>query len=255
MVRSTHQVSATTESILHLLQLVQVHRSQRQRVKGLREAVDSIKAYQQRRFSHTYADLLGSVRYGAPARFFLEELYGPVDFSERDHQFARVVPSLVKLFPQDIVNTVHHLAELHALSESLDTAMGEAHGLGRVGARSYVRAWQSTGRAADRETQIALTVQLGSALDRLTRKPLLRHTLRMMRGPAGMAGLQQLQALLEAGFDAFGAMGGAGDFISTVAQRESALASLLFSVSAPARNDGPALDGADDASFVDGRLP
>lgn len=254
MVRSAHQASSTAQSILHLLQSVQEQRSQRQRVKGLSEAVDSIKAYQQQRFSHTYADLLASARYGAAARFFLEELYGPVDFSERDHQFARVIPTLVKLFPQDIVNTVHHLAELHALSESLDTAMGEAHGPGQVDARSYARAWQSTGRAADREIQVALTVQLGSALDRLTRKPLLRHTLRMMRGPAGMAGLQQLQALLEAGFDSFGAMGGAGEFISTVAQRESALASLLFSVSIPARKDGPTLDGA-DASFVDGRLP
>lgn len=254
MARITPQVSATAESILQSLQWVDALRSQRHRTEGLSKAVDSIKAYQQRRFSHTYADLLESSRYGAAARFFLEELYGPVDFSERDRQFARVVPGLVTLFPQDIVNTVGHLAELHALSESLDTAMGEAHGPGPVGALSYVRAWQRTGRAQDRETQVALTMQLGSALDRLTRKPLLRHTLRMMRGPAAMAGLQQLQDLLETGFDSFGAMGGADEFISTVAQREKALASLLFSVSIPATNEGPALDGAATA-FVDGQLP
>ena len=46
----------------------------------------------------------------------LDELYGPQDFSDRDAQFARVVPALVRLFPQELVETVAVLARLHALS-------------------------------------------------------------------------------------------------------------------------------------------
>lgn len=68
--------------------------------------------------------MLESKRYGAASRFFLDELYGPIDFTQRDHQFARVVPALVKLFPWQIVDTVGALAALHALSEALDTQMG-----------------------------------------------------------------------------------------------------------------------------------
>jgi hypothetical protein len=221
---------ACADSILHFLHQVQLQRHRRKSTPGLEAAVGWIKAYQQRRFSHTYADLLASPRYGGAARFFLEELYGPKDFSERDAQFARVVPALVKLFPQEIVDTVHTLAELHALSELLDTAMGaalQAHGLSAK--ETYLLAWQQVGKAREREAQIALTLVLGEALDRLTRKPLLRHSLRMMRGPARAAGLQQLHAVLECGFDTFHAMRGAQEFLGTVASRERALAAALFS--------------------------
>ncbi len=224
---------ATAESILHLLRLVQQQRYQRQSSAGLEGAVASIKAYQQRRFAYTHADFLSNPRYGPASHFFLDELYGPRDFSERDSQFARVVPALVKLFPQDIVNTVQTLAELHALSETLDTAMGVSLEAPATTAVTYVRAWQAVGRAAERETQIALTVQLGEALDRLTRKPLLRHTLRMMRGPAQAAGLHHLHGLLEAGFDSFHSMRGARDFLNTVAQRERHLAATLFDAAVP----------------------
>lgn len=218
----------SAESILHSLHQVHMQRQRRNSVAGLEAAVGRIKAYQQQRFSHTYADLLSNPRYGGAARFFLEELYGPRDFSERDAQFARVVPALVKLFPQEIVATVHTLAELHALSEWLDTAMGEAHPSKEVTANSYASAWRQVGGAPEREQQIALTLVLGQALDRLTRKPLLRQSLRLMRGPARAAGLDQLQTVLESGFDTFHAMRGADEFLNTVATRERALAAALF---------------------------
>ena len=55
---------------------------------GLLEKVIAVKTFQQRRFSHTYADLLLSARYGAASRYFLDELYGPNDFTTRDVQAA-----------------------------------------------------------------------------------------------------------------------------------------------------------------------
>jgi hypothetical protein len=243
----TAQRPATADSILKLLHLVQLQRQQRASSAGLQAQVSAIKAYQQRRFSHTYSDLLNSPRYGGASHFFLNELYGPQDFAERDTQFARVVPALVKLFPKDIVETVQLLAELHALSESLDTDMGRALTNGpeqaKVEAGSYVNAWQTVGRASDRELQIALTVRLAQALDRLTHKPLLRHSLRMMRGPARAAGLESLHALLECGFDTFHAMNGAQDFLATVSERERVLAAALFAadLSAGAATSLPSL--------------
>jgi hypothetical protein len=56
---------------------------------------------------------------------------------------------------------------------------------------------------------------VGTALDRYTRNPLLRHSLRLMRGPAQAAGLGVLQAFLERGFDTFGEMRGATEFLQT----------------------------------------
>ena len=226
-------MSATAEAILTNLKIVADERAYRVGVPGLAAKVSTLKEYQQRRFVHTYADLLATVRYGAAARFFLDELYGPSDFSRRDAQFARVVPALVRLFPGEVVQTVATLARLHALSETLDTAMADhlANDTA-ITARLYIRAWQATGRVADRESQIALTLEVASHLDRLTRKPLLRNSLRLMRGPARAAGLGELQQFLENGFDTFRAMKGSQEFISIVELREKALVSSLFQANA-----------------------
>jgi hypothetical protein len=71
-------------------------------------------------------------------------------------------------------------------------------------------------RESDRQEQITLTLNLGSCLDHFTRKPLLRRSLHLMRGPARWAGLSEIQQFLELGFDTFQAMGGARDFIAIV---------------------------------------
>ncbi len=228
--------------ILRHLQQVELERQRRLADPPLGARVQALKQYQQQRFARSYADLLTSPRYAKAARFFLDELYGPGDFSRRDAQFARVVPALVRLFPEQVVQTVARLAELHALSEGLDTEMALALNAPQWSAAGYIQAWQTVGRPAQRQLQIDLTLAVGVALDELTHKPLLRHTLRMMRGPAAAAGLCDLQHFLELGFDTFKAMKGARDFLATVRHREQDLAAALFAAPVPAGTDCPAGD-------------
>jgi hypothetical protein len=216
------------QEILRGLQAVAAERAARAADPALGAAVVALKAFQHARLQATYADLLASARWARAARFFLDDLYGPMDFTQRDAQFARIVPGLVRLFPADIVSTVAALGELHALSETMDTAMGRALAGAPCDARSYPLAWRAVGQPAVRERQIALMLVVGTALDRYTRKPLLRHSLRLMRGPAAAAGLGVLQAFLENGFDTFRDMAGAEFFLDTVASRERELAARLF---------------------------
>lgn len=207
--------------------------------------VEPLKAYQAARFQRSYADLLdGRVaggRYAQGARFFLDELYGPQDFSARDAQFARVVPTLVRLFPAALVATVTELVELHALSEQMDDAMAQqlaqmSASAARAGpstppaldAPAYIRAWQAVGHAEARQRQITLTLHMMVALEQHTRHRLLRVGLRAMRGAAQMAGLGALQNFLESGFETFGAMGDTRPFQALVTEREQALAAALF---------------------------
>lgn len=216
------------EAIIELLNQVTLERRRRESVPRLHAMVAAIKRYQQQRFKHTYRDLLKSERYGAATRFFLDDLYGPRDFSQRDSQFVRVVPALVRLFPSEIVHTVETLARLHALSEQLDSEMGLHVDSNEFAAASYVSAWQATARRADRYLQIELTIAVGAALDRYTRRPVLRHSLKLMRGPAKAAGLGELQRFLESGFDTFKEMQGAKDFLGIIRTRERTLADALF---------------------------
>ena len=219
---------AQATAILASLEAVTNERTARAAEPALTDRVAALKAYQQARFKLTHADLLASERYRAVAGFFLDELYGPGDFARRDAQFARIVPALVRLFPPEIVDTVASLAELHALSEALDTAMARTLGGATLDAGAYVAAWRGVGRSPDRARQIELVLAVGQALDRYTRKPVLMTSLRMMRAPARAAGLSELQALLERGFETFRDMGGAAQFLETITTRERALATELF---------------------------
>lgn len=223
---------AAGASILVHLATVEAERAARAADPEFAARVDAIKHYQQRRFEHLYADLLDHPRYAGATRFFLDELYGPADFTQRDGQFARIVPALVRLFPAEVIDAVLTLAQLHALSEGLDSAMARALVAPRVDAPAYVRAWQRCGQAAQREAQIALILRVGADLDRLTHNRLLRHTLRLMRAPARAAGLAALQSFLETGFDRFHAMRGADEFLRDIGRRERALAAALFAIDA-----------------------
>jgi hypothetical protein len=236
-------MSASAAIAAHL-GVVDAERRRRTELPGLLSRVTELKAFQQRRFSHTYADLLASARYGAAARYFLAELYGPGDFTTRDAQFARVAPAIVRLFPDEVAETVAILAELHALSESLDTETALHLPDRPVAPLDYVGAWQRAGRAPDRERQIELTLRIAAQLDRITRVPMLRNALRLMRAPARAAGLTELQRSLETGFDVFRAMKGAEEFIALIDSRERALADALFAARGSGSSDDSSMDRA-----------
>jgi len=123
------------------------------------------------------------------------------------------------------------------IKETLDTAMGLQLAGARIAPADYIAAWQGVGRAADRNRQIDLTLSIAAQLDRITRLPLLRNALRLMRGPARAAGLAELQRSLETGFDTFRAMKGAEEFIAFIAERERNLAEALFSAGSSGAGD------------------
>jgi hypothetical protein len=237
-------MTQTGEAILRSLEAVAAERAARALDPALGDRVVAVKAFQRARFSLTYSDLMQDPRYAAATQFFLDDLYGPADFAQRDAQFARIVPALVRLFPDEIVQTVADLGVLHALSERLDTAMARRMAEPRLDGASYGAAWRDVGDASSRERQIQLMVSVGTALDGFTRKLLLRNSLRLMRAPAAAAGLGALQQFLETGFETFRAMRGAQVFLDTIATRERSLAAQLFAgedlPSAP-RTEGPLL--------------
>ena len=202
---------------------------------ALGQRVRAVKAYQRRRLEASYADFLADRRHAQAVRFFIDELHGSPDLAGREAQIAGIVPTLARSFPAEVVDTVAALAAWHALSESLDADMGRHLAVGAVTPRRYASAWRSIGRAADREQQVALMLDIGRRIDRHVRDPLLMGSLRMMRGPALLAGLSGLQRFLESGFDAFASMRGAGRLLAAMEQRESALGTALRGA------DGPAL--------------
>jgi hypothetical protein len=198
-----------------------------------------LKEWQAGRLAGSYADLLASPRHNPAAEFFtpaaeffLSDLYGPKDFRSRDEELARVVPIMVHVLPAKALMTLLEAVKMDTLSESLDTAMVLAlRKLGKskvIDWPAYVAAYRTCGRRKDREQQIILIDKIGKTLDRLTRMPLIHFSLKLMNGPAHLAGLGDLHSFLQRGFDAFSYMKGADEFLAIVTERETALMKELF---------------------------
>ena len=192
-----------------------------------RGARDRLRAWQAERLARSYPDLLADERYGPAAQFFLSDLYGPKDFSERDREVERLLPLMIKALPVSGLATLALAVELDALSEELDAAMSDRLPLSTcLDDDSYAAAYRCVGRRSDRLRQIELIGETGEALEKLARKPLVAGALKLMHGPAHMAGLGELHDFLERGFFAFRHMGRADEFLERIGNEERRLMTL-----------------------------
>jgi len=196
-----------------------------------RAAVHAVKQWQAQRLTRTHRCLLEDPRYAAAARFFLDDLYGAKDFSRRDAELARLVPTMVRLLPDAALETIADAIEMDALSERLDLALARElseEDVARIDAARYADAYRRAGSRAEREHQLALIEAIGHSLDRLVRRPMIGRLLKSMARPAQLAGLAEMQDFLVRGFEAFRAIGGAFGFLEAIEARERVILQALY---------------------------
>lgn len=187
----------------------------------------AVKRWQSDRLARTYADLLASDRYRESCEFFLEELYGARDFEKRDEEVQRVVPKLARMLPGRAIEALILAVELDELSEDFDAGVARLLRT-PITAPRYADAYRQVGTEAQRRHQIELVEEIGRALDRLARIPMLAPMLGMMKGPAEAWGYGHLHHFLYRGFHAFAGMGGADEFLGTIRRRELEISARLF---------------------------
>jgi uncharacterized protein YciW len=188
----------------------------------------ALKRWQSERLQRSYPDLFVQPRYVAAGEFFLTELYGVRDFEQRDTQALRASGKFVRMLPERGMQTLLLAVELDELSERLDERVATALPVAEITDAGYAAAYLAAGTAQERVRQIEMVDAIGRSLERLARVPMLAAMLHMMRLPAEAAGYGHLHHFLRAGFDAFRAMGPAGDFLATVRSRELALMQRLL---------------------------
>lgn len=193
---------------------------------------DRVRQWQAQRLECTYGDLLESKRYAPAARFFLTDLYGPGDSARRDADLLRVMPMAERVLPQSGLEVLAKAIELDALSEELDyhmvMALRRRETIDHITPQHYLDAFLDVGEQASREHQLTLVIELGETLDRLARKAFAGTTLRLVSGPAHLAGLGELFSFVERGYQACHHMGRADEFLATIASREQAVIEGLF---------------------------
>lgn len=190
--------------------------------------VSAVKSWQQQRLRRCYADLAADSRYAKAVAFFLDELYGTRDSAIRDRGLIRMYPTMKRLLPKFAFDTVDRALELDVLAEEFDQAIASHLPGAALTDAIYAAAFRAVGRRTDRLHQVELMREVGRGLDMVVKKPLLYATLKMLRTPAQMAGLGEMQRFLEAGFSAFRQMNGADHFLATIAERETILIGRLL---------------------------
>ena len=191
----------------------------------------ALQQWQRQRLAETYADLLAEEQFEAAGHFFLEEIYGGLEFRERDQQVARVLPVMARMLPEHMLQTMTGAFGLQALSLELDMDMARhmaVEDLLALDTPAYGRIYRSTGRERGRKRQIELIRQLGLELVELVRHRLVLKLIRLLRLPARAAGFGRLQDFLEQGLWAFRQMQDGRYFVLTIHQREQTIMQQLM---------------------------
>jgi hypothetical protein len=195
------------------------------------DAFHSLQEWQQLRLSESFSDLMNQESCRPACDFFLCELYGGLDFLERDQDLEKVMPVMVRFLPARVLKSLAAAFELQAISLEFDMEMAQVlkgRGQVKLDLSSYASIYRVCGQRPQREKQILLIRDLGFDLLRLVDRPWVSRLVRLLRGPAHAAGFGKLQHFLESGLASFRQLEEPSCFIETIYQREWRAMQNLF---------------------------
>ena len=214
--------------------------------KQLSPLIAYLSAWQSRRLSRTHADMLRDARFSLGCRFFLDDIYAPKDFSQRDYDGHRIYNFMNRFLPEATLAPLAMALEVNSLTQQLDLALAEAMrdhlGVGeRVDRAQYEQAYRLCDNYDTRARQIRLIVAVGGQLERVRRVPFVQTTLRLARGPAHRLGWVEMQDFLQRGYVAWKSIREPETFLSNIQQREMAILDRIYGVAGGAPESNPFL--------------
>ena len=193
--------------------------------------LELVQTWQRKRLARSYRDLISQERYRAAGDFFLDEIYGGLNFRERDQEMERVLPVMIRMLRDDMILVLAEAFELQSMSLNFDMDMTMLlldSGWDKLNTARYGELYRAIGRAPERKKQIELIGRLGLELNELVHHRLVLWLIRTLRGPARAAGFGLLQSFLENGLNAFRMMGDGTEFVETIWHEEREVMQRLF---------------------------
>lgn len=184
---------------------------------------EQLQEWQRERIARSFEDLARRESSRPAIHFFLSELYGGLDFRERDQDMEKVMPVMIRFLPDKTLGTMSEAFELQAISLEYDIEMAawmRGEGLFGLDMSRYCTVYRACSDRPGRQRQIELIRKLGYDLKGLVRWPMVNTLVRLLRGPAHAAGFGTLQEFLEQGLAAFRALEDPVRFIDTIYERE-----------------------------------
>ncbi|UAA37513.1 hypothetical protein KIH87_12400 [Paraneptunicella aestuarii] len=187
-----------------------------------------LKEWQCNRLLASHYNLWQVTRFQPAITFFIDELYGPKDFSQRDAEIAKVLPKMAKWLPDEALESLAVAIHLNSLSQDLDVAILDNLPDDNLNAKNYAIAYRASNNQAARTQQIDYIEALGMDLAKVVKIPGISMILKMARAPAKALGVEELQRFLEDGFQAFKQLGKVEDFIIPIIAEERRIMEALF---------------------------
>ena len=204
---------------------------------GRMGAISRLQEWQCQRLLSTHSDLREEPQFADAMQFFVDELYGPKDFSQRDKDLTRVIPKLSAILPDKALQALNDALRLNTLSFDLDLDMVNTlfdlyaiddFSQFEITPGNYAQAYRAVNRSSDREAQINIVEQLGLQLADVVKVRGINLLIKMARKPAELAGVSTLHEFLAEGFSAFKKLGNVRDFLDPIVQREREINQALL---------------------------
>ncbi len=199
---------------------------------GLISTIRDIQAWQCKRLIVSHQDMYQQKRFKPALEFFVDELYGPKDFRQRDQDIARIVPKMSKFLPEKALQSLASALHLNALSFELDFNLAKKMSGKTLNKDSYAEAYQACDNHGNRQQQIDYISTLGQDLADVVSMRGISSLLFISRKPAKIAGVLALHEFLDSGFKAFKHLGNVQDFIQPIVAKEQQIMTQLYDSSA-----------------------
>jgi hypothetical protein len=193
-----------------------------------------LQCWQSARLARTYQDFRADAHYLPAVEFFLSELYGPQEFTERNRDLERALRYLKRALPASVMKVLGNAIELEVLTLELDHAMVRALATAAVTDATYAAAYREVDNRKSRTRQIDLIVSIGENLSRTVNRLWIGPLLQAAHVPAHAAGFGVLQDFLERGYAAFRQMQTADHLLQAIRERETRFMHAMLQFS-----DGP----------------
>jgi hypothetical protein len=200
---------------------------------GLMTTIKAVQTWQCKRLLASHQEMYQQERFKPAVEFFINELYGPNDFSQRDQDIARIVPKMSKFLPEKALQSLASALHLNTLSFELDFDLARKLVDTDINRETYAKAYISCDNLATRQQQIDYIRTLGNNLADVVRMKGISSLLFISRKPAKIAGVLALHEFLEKGFKSFKNLGNVEDFIIPVVNKEHQIMQQLANPNIP----------------------
>lgn len=216
-----------------------VARQQQAAEAGPAPDLTALRTWQVDRLKRTYADFLADERYSPACHFFLSDIYGPEDYSQRDQDAEHIYRLASRYIPADMLRLFTDVIWLNKFTAALDLVLLEAlvdklgvpltgQGAAALTPELYAEGYRICDNYEARKLQIDLLMRVIFDVGKGTQHPLVGVTLRMAYFPAQVAGWGELHSFAVRGAKAFQKMKKPNDFAHAIGQREMHILDRIF---------------------------